>query len=162
VLELPYDPPPGIEPTHWPADTVVAATLWGEARGEGLIGMLAVCHVIHNRVKTGRSLWSSLTKVCLQPWQFSCWNVNDPNSAKLHEPQKHEPNGWLKARVASALVRDALCEDFTAGATHYSTKNLWGVPRDVNHPRWHDVAEIEAGRTVKTFALGNHVFGRAK
>lgn len=162
MLDLPNNPPPGVEPGYWPADTLRAATVWGEARGEGLVGMIAVNCVIGNRVESGRSLWSTVAKVCLQPWQFSCWNINDPNSAKLHEPQKHEPNGWLKAQVAVAVVRDKICGDITNGATHYCTKNLWGVPRDVNHPKWHDSAEIESGRTVKTFEWGNHVFAKAK
>lgn len=162
MIELPHDPPPGVSPEYWPADTLVAATMWGEARGEGLVGMLAVGGVIYNRVATGRGLWSTLTKVCLQPWQFSCWNVNDPNSAKLHDPQNHDPNAWLKARVAAVLLRDKLCEDITKGATHYCTKNLWMAARDVNHPRWHDMAEIASGRTTKTFDWRNHVFAKAK
>jgi len=162
VIQLPPNPPPGIEPGYWPADTLIAATAWGEARGEGLVGMMAVVGVIHNRIASGRSLWTTPAKVCLQPWQFSCWNANDPNASRLHEPQVFEPNAWLKAQVAAALASLNICEDITGGATHYCTKNLWGVPRDVNHPKWHDDAEIQSGRTVKTFEWKNHIFARAR
>jgi hypothetical protein len=50
---------------------VVALTILAEARGEGKEGMAAVACVISQR-----SMNRSLTpeQVCLQKWQFSCWN----------------------------------------------------------------------------------------
>jgi hypothetical protein len=50
---------------------VVALTILAEARGEGPDGMAAVACVIAQR-----SLNRNLTpeQVCLQKWQFSCWN----------------------------------------------------------------------------------------
>ena len=50
---------------------VVALTILAEARGEGRDGMSAVACVIAQR-----SLNRNLTpeQVCLQKWQFSCWN----------------------------------------------------------------------------------------
>ncbi|MAG59209.1 hypothetical protein CMO96_00240 [Candidatus Woesebacteria bacterium] len=50
---------------------IVALTLLGEARGEGDIGMYVVACVIKQR-SMERDL--SLSEVCLQRKQFSCWN----------------------------------------------------------------------------------------
>ena len=50
---------------------VVALTILAEARGEGKDGMAAVACVIAQRAKN-RSITPE--KVCLQKWQFSCWN----------------------------------------------------------------------------------------
>lgn len=50
---------------------IVALTLLAEARGEGKDGMAAVACVISQRAKN-RSMTPEA--VCLQKWQFSCWN----------------------------------------------------------------------------------------
>lgn len=50
---------------------VVALTLLAEARGEGRDGLGAVAAVISQR-SINRGL--TAREVCLQPYQFSCWN----------------------------------------------------------------------------------------
>jgi len=50
---------------------VVALTLLAEARGEGRDGLGAVAAVISQRA-INRGL--AAREVCLQPYQFSCWN----------------------------------------------------------------------------------------
>ncbi|HJR27754.1 MAG TPA: cell wall hydrolase, partial [Pseudomonas sp.] len=65
---------------------VLARTLWGEARGEGLPGQIAVAWAIRNRVNDGkaRSWWGEgYAGVCQAPYQFSCWNKSDPNFVYL-------------------------------------------------------------------------------
>lgn len=68
---------------------VLARTLWGEARGQGHIGMEAVASVVLNRVKVaqghgGKYWWGgNIIQVCQKPYQFSCWNRSDPNFQKL-------------------------------------------------------------------------------
>ncbi len=67
---------------------VLARTLWGEARGEGSTGMEAVASVILNRVEVakrrGHYWWGNkIIQVCQKPYQFSCWNKQDPNFKKL-------------------------------------------------------------------------------
>lgn len=55
---------------------VLAATLWGEARGEPIEGKIAVACVIRNRLATGR--WGkTYTSVCRATKQFSCWNSSE-------------------------------------------------------------------------------------
>ena len=59
---------------------VVAITILAEARGEGEAGMYAVGACIAQRAFERKQ---TPTEVCLKQWQFSCWNPNDPNKAKL-------------------------------------------------------------------------------
>jgi hypothetical protein len=50
--------------------SVIALTLWGEARGEGDIGLRAVASVIHYGSKQKDR---GLVEECLRPWRYSCW-----------------------------------------------------------------------------------------
>ena len=59
---------------------IVAQTILAEARGDGRAGMYAVAACIKVRSQK-RNL--SFKQVCLQPYQFSCWNKNDPNRKKM-------------------------------------------------------------------------------
>lgn len=58
--------------TTLPEILVIALTIWGEARGEPQAGKEAVAAVIWNRAQEQRKLPAV---VCLQPRQFSCWNM---------------------------------------------------------------------------------------
>jgi N-acetylmuramoyl-L-alanine amidase len=58
---------------------VMARTIMGEARGEANQGKAAVGWVISNRVSAGTWYSGSVFEVCRKPYQFSCWNVGDPN-----------------------------------------------------------------------------------
>lgn len=61
---------------------ILARTVFGEAAGEPDAGKEAVAEVVMNRAASGRYP-KTITGVCLQPFQFSCWNANDPNRAKI-------------------------------------------------------------------------------
>jgi len=101
----------------------LARTLWGEARGEGLSGMEAVACVILNRLavaKDQNGFWwgDTVEKICRKSWQFSCWNENDPNSARLKSLSPVD----IAFRAALDIAEDAidgLLVDMTHGATHY-------------------------------------------
>lgn len=67
---------------------VLARTIYGEARGETVRGKEAVACVVLNRVQRAKDrsgYWwgDSIESVCFKPWQFSCWNENDPNHQKI-------------------------------------------------------------------------------
>jgi len=62
---------------------VLALTMYGEARGETFEGILAVGSVILQRVKLNHWFGKGVKGVCLKPYQFSCYNQNDPNFPKL-------------------------------------------------------------------------------
>lgn len=122
----------------------VARTIWGEARGEGARGMQAVANVIMNR--TARGGWYGLTpaEVCKKPYQFSCWNENDPNRAKLLAVTDSDK----EFRQALSIARDAVngdLIDITDGATEYHAKNI--------KPENWDYSKLK-----QTVLIGNHIF----
>ncbi|TAN54915.1 MAG: cell wall hydrolase, partial [Rhodospirillales bacterium] len=104
-----------------PAD-VLARTIWGEARGESKAGREAVAAVVMNRVGVagrhgGRFWWGNdVVSVCLKPWQFSCWNANDPNRAKLQAVDENNRVFAQCRRIADAALTGEL-DDPTDGAT---------------------------------------------
>lgn len=102
---------------------VLARTLWGEARGEGIKGMEAVACVILNRVRFAKNIggywWGdSIIKVCQKPYQFSCWNKKDPNFPKLITVDREDLFFGTALRVARRAAAGAM-KDCTGGATHY-------------------------------------------
>lgn len=126
---------------------VLARTLFGEARGESLSGKEAVACVIMNRVQRGRDrggYWwgDSITAVCQKPWQFSCWNENDPNREKILAMEPGHKVFDTCVRIARRALSGCL-EDATKGATHYHTKNV--------NPPW------SRGRPA-CVEIGHHLF----
>lgn len=129
---------------------VVALTLYGEARGESLEGQLAVASVLLNRRADGR--WGqTFTAVCRAPWQFSCWNVTDPNRATLNRLAADLEHGtvtdaalrrclWLADGVVAGVLPSSVRR-----ATHYYATSL----RDT--PKWAKTGTL-VGR------VGNHLF----
>jgi spore germination cell wall hydrolase CwlJ-like protein len=100
---------------------VLARTLWGEARGEGRAGMEAVACVILNRADKRERRWpNEVAKVCQQPKQFSCWNPDDPNLARLQRVDASDPTFKMALEVAGIAVAGML-PDPTGGANHYHT-----------------------------------------
>ena len=119
-------------------DGTAARTIWGEARGEGAMGMAAVGHVLLNRLATGR--WGkTLSDVCLRPYQFSCWNIGDPNRALVLEL------GDVELAAEFAALEEAGAEvDITGGATHYYAAGT-------QTPNWVEGADF-------TVQIGRHRF----
>lgn len=68
---------------------IVALTILAEARGEGKNGMAAVACVINQRA-INRNLTAE--QVCLQKWQFSCWNGK--READLKHLYKSPMTSW--------------------------------------------------------------------
>lgn len=114
----------------------VALTVYGEARGESCRGKIAVAHVIRNRSKY-RNM--SLYDVVMQPYQFSCWNEDDPNREVLEkilsnwEHHKQHNSALRECLWLSAGVILGMLSDPTDGADHYVTKRLVASGRA---PEW--------------------------
>jgi len=129
--------------TTWPPlseadlDTLVR-TLHGEVRGEPRDGAIAVVHVIRNRaVRRG----TNAATECLRPWQFSCWNANDPNRKVITSlrPESEAYRHWV------AIAREAWARpDITGGALHYFNPA-------VAQPAWRNEGK-------ETLRIGGHVF----
>ncbi len=62
---------------------LLALVIYGEARGEPIEGKIAVAAVIMNRVKRDGWFGKNVKEVILKPWQFSVFNINDPNRERL-------------------------------------------------------------------------------
>ncbi len=107
---------------------VLARTLWGEARGEGTQGMIAVANVILNRVKVAESkgsFWwgNNVIQVCQKPYQFSCWNRSDPNFRKLQSVDESDLYFATALRVAGRAIIGCI-DDITEHATHYHAAGI--------------------------------------
>lgn len=98
-----------------PDTEILARTLWGEARGEGFVGMLAVACVIKNRASKPRWWGTDTRSVCLKPFQFSCWLQNDPNRTKLLEVATDNVSYMDALKIANSSIDP----DITHGADSY-------------------------------------------
>lgn len=126
---------------------VLARTIWGEARGEGSIGMQAVACVVLNRVAVSRRFggywWgNSIIQVCQKPFQFSCWNKDDANYKKVVSITEDDVHFATAKRIARRAIL-GFVSDPTYGATHYHTRLI--------NPKW---AKGQRPSTI----LGQHVF----
>ena len=127
---------------------ILARTLWGEARGESLAGQIAVAWTIRNRVNDGKakSWWGEgYAGVCQKPYQFSCWNRNDPNYAYLSGAKPIPVGQFTQAQKVADLVMSGTEPDPTGGATHYYAITMPKAP-----------AWIAGAK--QTLKLGHHVF----
>nr|WP_134600891.1 cell wall hydrolase [Pseudomonas aeruginosa] len=126
---------------------VLARTLWGEARGEGAAGMVAVGWTIRNRAAQPGWWGRAIPTVCQKPYQFSCWNRDDPNFPYLSGAKQIPAAQYLQAREAALVVLAGKQPDPTGGATHYYSTSM------SKPPAWAALAR----RTVK---IGRHIFFR--
>jgi hypothetical protein len=71
---------------------ILASTVYGEARGEPLVGQVAVAWTVRNRA-LHHSTWrgQSIQQICLAPKQYSCWNEGDPNRPKVLAVTLNDP-----------------------------------------------------------------------
>ncbi len=127
---------------------VLARTIWGEARGEGNLGLVAVGWTIRNRVFDGKakSWWGEGYRgVCTKAWQYSSWNDNDPNSKFLKGDKPIPSNEYERCKAAAIAVVTGTSSDPTDGATHYYARSMKVAPK------W------TAG-AYQTCIIGNHFF----
>jgi len=124
---------------------IAAKTAWGEARGEGITGMQAILNVIRNRAAKPGWWGESVSGVCTMPWQFSCWNADDPNLPQIRAVTDEDPLFRAAFSMATLMIGGAL-HDLTRGSdSYYATTS----PR----PAW------AAGRSPQ-ITIGHHAFYR--
>lgn len=136
----------------------LALTLWAEARGESILGRVAVGCVIRNRMAR-RGL--SAKAVCLQPMQFSCWQTIDGranydalaaivdtlNAGRTVADAAVRECYWIAQGVLDGDVRDV-----TKGSDHYITTRLLS---STHKPGW--LKGMEWATTIE-----NHAFYRSR
>ena len=130
-------------------EVLLARMLFGEARSCSDEEKTAVAYTVLNRVDDGKR-WNGTTirGVVLKPWQYSCFNRNDPNKEKLKDPEKYDKISWERCLGVAQGVVSRESKDFTKGATHYFNPN-------VVNPSW-------ASKMTRIGRIGNskHVFYR--
>lgn len=122
---------------------VVAATLWGEARGEGEQGIQAVLNVIMNRAKDN---FGKARDVVLMPHQFEVWQkVSDPEAFSLNlARQNRDDRTYQKIIRLVDRAASGKLPDITGGALFYFN------PKNAS-PSW-------AKKMQKTATIGHHEF----
>lgn len=120
---------------------IVAITILAEARGEGELGMYSVASVIQQR-QIDKGL--SADKVCLQPYQFSCWNKNDPQNKRLSNLLRIP-----QANYALVLADKALRNKLDVGVVNYA-----------NHYHTADITPSWSKNRKPVKVIGNHKFYR--
>lgn len=131
---------------------ILAKTIFGEARGSTHLDRVAVGFVVKNRCEKARHYKKekkkthplfgdgSVSSACLAPWQFSCWNQNDPNFTLLTNLELGDGlsrSDFRKSLLAALWVIEGTSEDITKGCLHYHHHQLawpksWGVPKQAD------------------------------
>lgn len=95
----------------------LARTLYGEAKPHDIQDATAIACVVMNRVALPN--WpDDVESVCIQPYQFSCWNTSDPNRARIFKAN----GAWFDKCVQIAMKAvDHQLVDPTTASTHYHT-----------------------------------------
>lgn len=71
-----------------------------------------------NRARNPRWWGNDVTSVCQKPWQFSCWNANDPNRPKILRATGADTGFALCQVIARQTISGALV-DPTSGCDSY-------------------------------------------
>lgn len=122
---------------------ILARTVWGEARSEGRAGMQAVANVVMNRYRQRTTRFGlTIAEVCQKPKQFSCWNIGDPNRAKMIAVTLNDAAFRVAYEIAQNAASGKLT-DITNGSDHYHTAAI--------SPTW-------SSGQVPTKIIGTHKF----
>ena len=147
-------------------DVLLAMLVWGEARGESAQGRLAVAHVpltrLARRRESGKKGLLTLREQILSPFQFSCFNANDPNRGRLVRPVESDGlASWVACWTSAMAALMGRNENPVPGATHYVVSRLWSRPTAVGRrPRWYEEPCIRSGKTKFIGVIGKHTFAR--
>lgn len=120
---------------------VMAITALGEARDQGLKGLIAVMQTLVNRV-TDRP-GKSITERALQKAQYSCWSAAGGQkdyeyviglAQQVMSGTALLPREYTEALYLAGGVLTNQVQNYAAGATHYCTRALLAHPSTT--PDW--------------------------
>ena len=132
--------------------TMLARTVFGEARSAPPVDDAGVAWVILNRRRRVGRFPNSIRGAALQKWAFSCFNSDNPSLKAVLDPESHEPDAWGRALRVSSSVLCGRLADPTGGADHYVTRAFYLGARPTH---WCKKMKV-------TVVLGPHVFLREK
>ena len=104
---------------------ILARTIYGGARGEygrrdgGIAALSAVRNVVMNRLKAKTWYGKTITEICHKPFQFSCWNPQDPNRVLLMSSQIEQDRLFHLCHQVAESVATSQWPDLTHGSDHY-------------------------------------------
>lgn len=144
---------------------LLALTVLGEARNQPYAGKVAVAQVVKNRM-LAKGL--SVADVVLAPFQFDCWDPEDPNRQFIDRAIETQagsvkPEGlWEEAlQAAECALGEPREPDLTLGATHYIHEDRWNEAKPKNkRAQWFQAPCIKSGLTEFLVKVGVHVFAR--
>lgn len=140
--------PDASKPIEQQTDAVLRRMLlYGEARNQPALGMLAILWVCLHRAQKANKGWAD---IILAPKQFSSFNADDPNRELLLTAADRDRPAWIKVDAVCELFEDGITTDPTNGATHYYNPKVVSPAWGRGHPGW-----------VETAVIDDHVFGRA-
>lgn len=128
---------------------ILARTIYGEAAGEPDAGKEGVAEVVMNRVASDRYL-NTVTAVCLQPYQFSCWNANDSNRTKILSlaPGNGDKTFDTCFEIAARAIAGKI-DRLSDGVLHYHADYI-------SKPSW----VTKSPHAVMEKQIGHHLFYR--
>ena len=130
---------------------LLALVIYGEARGEGLDGMLAVASVVMNRVMADGWFGKNIKEVILKKKQFSCFNENDPNRPLLEVLAENFDHALRYNKVMR------MCYWIAKGVLEgFLSSNV----EDATHYHHYKVKPYWAKQMKEVRRIGNHVFYR--
>lgn len=124
---------------------LLALVMWREASGEGETGMLAVGHVIANRVFQWSHSWYA---VIVGANEFSSMTIKGDGQTVKY-PQPNDPVFQLAENVYTGFSQ----RDPTLGALYYSNESVVGEG-------WYRTHIIEDPAHPVTVVIGRHTFRR--
>lgn len=129
------------QPLHQQKElTLLAMAVYGEARSEPYDGQAGVAYVVLNRMKGSSWYGDTIHEVLLKPYQFNCFDEDDPNLPKMYEPN---PRVWKNCFKAAWNAYSGLIDDPTLGADHYCRYDI--------SPPW--INNLQLNKQI-----GDHVF----
>jgi spore germination cell wall hydrolase CwlJ-like protein len=115
----------------------LAVMIYGEARGESMLGQVAVAFTSVNR-----AVKKTLCQVVLQPYQYSVFNNNPTlrsiaTSLHLIPKQKNDidKQGWEMAMKVAHQVAHRMVPDPTNGSTFYLADKVM-KSKGYRYPKW--------------------------
>ena len=133
---------------------LLARMLYGEARNCSNTEKVAIAYTAVNRAHDKKA-WNGKTVkgAILKPWQYSCFNHNDPNRKQLKNPEAYSPKAFY---TCLKIAKGVLSEKFRdpAKATHY-----YNPAAVKNKPNWAYTTK-KIGRIRTEAGKSKHVYYR--